>query len=43
VANEVKSCQPLSEEGFEKLQAEHEKELKMKQELEALKEKFRRQ
>jgi len=43
VANEVKSCQPLSDEEFEKLQAEHEKELKMKQELEALKEKFRRQ
>jgi len=40
--NEVKSFAPLSEEELEKQQAEHDKELKMKQEFEALKEKFRR-
>lgn len=41
--DEVKSFTPLTEEELEKQQAEHEKELKMKQEFEALKEKFRRQ
>ncbi len=39
VANEVKSLTPLTEEELEKQQ----EELKRKQELEALKEKFRRQ
>jgi len=39
VANEVKSLTPLTEEELEKQQ----EELKRRQELEALKEKFRRQ
>ena len=40
--NEIKSFTPLDEEEMEKQQAEHEKELKMKREFEALKDKFRR-
>ena len=40
--NEVKSFTPLTEEELEKQQAEHEKELKMKREFEALRDKFKR-
>ena len=39
--NEIKSFTPLTEEELEKHQAEQEKELKMKREFEALKDKFK--